>query len=299
MTTDANVGPFLDVMLPSAPIAGIESRIAVIRSRLEPGGTASHPLVRANTPLTPPAPVDFEPFGQVYQDALEAVRAQPPAESTLDQATWQDGDRAFVQSASGLSSATSALFTSAFTSPFSTSAAGAHGGGCTHCAALSTVGPMGPTVDPSATPTGTSVGKIGGYGRLGPPAELVGYGNGKIPADALDTIGQGGHRLYAPAAASWRNLVDAAAADGIEMSITDSYRSYDQQVDLVRRKGLYSQGGLGATPGTSNHGWGLAVDADVTSPAALDWMRSNAWRFGFVEAVPREPWHWEFRPHQA
>ncbi|MBI5087590.1 MAG: D-alanyl-D-alanine carboxypeptidase family protein [Actinobacteria bacterium] len=131
------------------------------------------------------------------------------------------------------------------------------------------------------------------------PAELTAYGNGRIPADALEPIGQGSHRLYAPAAAAWREAVAAARADGIDLQITDSYRSYDQQVDLVARKGLYSEGGLGATPGTSNHGWGLAVDVDVTDASTLTWMRTNGHRFGFVEAVPREPWHWEFRPQQA
>ncbi len=103
----------------------------------------------------------------------------------------------------------------------------------------------------------------------------------------------------APAAQAWRACVEAARADGIDLTITDSYRTFDQQVDLVQRKGLYSNGGYGATPGTSNHGWGLAVDADVTAPQTLDWMRANAYKFGFVEAVPREPWHWEFRPQQA
>ena len=90
-----------------------------------------------------------------------------------------------------------------------------------------------------------------------------------------------------------------ARADGIDLTITDSYRTFDQQVDLVQRKGLYSNGGYAATPGLSNHGWGLAVDADVTAPQTLAWMRANAHTFGFVEAAPREPWHWEFRPQQA
>ena len=94
-------------------------------------------------------------------------------------------------------------------------------------------------------------------------------------------------------------MIADAKRDGVKIGITDSYRSYDEQVDLVRRKGLYSQGGLAATPGTSQHGWGLAVDADVTDPATLNWVRANAHRFGWVEAVPREPWHWEYRPHQA
>ncbi|MEM1332923.1 MAG: M15 family metallopeptidase [Actinomycetota bacterium] len=140
---------------------------------------------------------------------------------------------------------------------------------------------------------------IGGYGPMPVPDALRAFGNGHVPASALTEIAQSGHRLYAPAAASWDNLVAAARADGIEMRITDSYRSYDQQVDLVRRKGLYSEGGLGARPGTSNHGWGLAVDADVTDARTREWLKVNGPRFGWIETVPREPWHWEFRPHQA
>ncbi len=146
---------------------------------------------------------------------------------------------------------------------------------------------------------GSSIGRIGGFGEMPVPAELQAYGNGRIPQGVLQPVGQGGHQLYAPAAASWRQAVQDAAAQGIELRLTDSYRSYDEQVDLVRRKGLYSEGGYGATPGTSNHGWGLAVDVDVTDAATLNWLRANAWRYGFVEAVPREPWHWEYRPHQA
>jgi hypothetical protein len=139
----------------------------------------------------------------------------------------------------------------------------------------------------SLTPTSTS-------GKLTPPAELVAYGNGRIPAEALTPIGVGNHRLYGPAAEAFQQLLSDAAAAGIEIGVTDSYRSYDSQVDLARRKGLYSQGGLAATPGTSNHGWGLSVDLDLDATAQA-WMRQNGARYGFVEDVPREPWHWTFR----
>lgn len=149
----------------------------------------------------------------------------------------------------------------------------------------------------SAQPTGGGH-QIGGYGPLRPPAELLRYGNGRIPTSRLTPIGIGGHRLYAPAAAAFSRLRAEAARAGVRIGVTDSYRSYAQQVDLARRKGLYSNGGLAATPGRSNHGWGMALDLDVRG-AALGWLRRNARRFGFVEAVPREPWHWEFRPAQA
>ena len=142
--------------------------------------------------------------------------------------------------------------------------------------------------------------RIGGYGEMPVPDAVRPHGNGRIPIGGLTPLAtQPGHRLYAPAAASWNNVVAAARAEGIELRLTDSYRDYDEQVDLVRRKGLYSQGGLAATPGRSNHGWGLAVDADVTDPRTLRWLKANGPRFGWVEAVPREPWHWEFRPDQV
>jgi zinc D-Ala-D-Ala carboxypeptidase len=135
----------------------------------------------------------------------------------------------------------------------------------------------------------------GQYPRLTPPAELVGYGNGRIPAERLESIGVGSHRLYSPAARAYRQMTADAAAQGVTIGITDSYRSYDSQVELAGRKGLYSQGGLAATPGTSNHGWGLAVDLDLDANAQ-QWMRDHAASYGFVEDTPREPWHWAYRP---
>lgn len=119
------------------------------------------------------------------------------------------------------------------------------------------------------------------------------YDNGRIPAAALAEVGGTGHRLAAPAAAAMEALLGKARADGVTIGITDSYRGYDEQVDLARRKGLYSQGGLAAKPGTSDHGWGLAVDLDLDAQAQA-WMRANAGRFGFTENTPREPWHWKF-----
>ena len=129
----------------------------------------------------------------------------------------------------------------------------------------------------------------------GIPVELAAYGNGKIPANALEKVGSTGHKLWAPAAESLTRMIADAKAQGVTIGITDSYRTYDSQVELAGRKGLYSQGGLAATPGTSNHGWGLAVDLDLDA-TAQQWMRDNAANYGFVEDTPREPWHWGYRP---
>ena len=42
---------------------------------------------------------------------------------------------------------------------------------------------------------------------------------------------------------------------GTNICVTDSYRSYTEQVRVFRQRPS-----LAAVPGTSNHGWGLALD---------------------------------------
>ncbi len=146
----------------------------------------------------------------------------------------------------------------------------------------------------------SAYGSSGGVATVAPIAtkravsNLEGlYENGRLPDEALTPIGVGSHRLAAPAASAFTRLSAAAEADGVTIGVTDSYRSYDAQVDVANRKGLYSQGGLAAKPGTSDHGLGLALDLDLDTKA-LSWMRANAGRFGFVEDTPRESWHWKF-----
>ena len=152
-----------------------------------------------------------------------------------------------------------------------------------------------PAVGWSPRPPAVSGGQAThNHSQVDPPADLKPYGNGKIPPGALASIGDGGHRMWAPAGAAFNQMRADAAKAGVTFGVTDSYRSYDQQVDLARRKGLYSQGGLAATPGTSNHGWGLSLDLDL-DPKAQAWMRANGEKYGFVEDVPREPWHWTFQ----
>jgi D-alanyl-D-alanine carboxypeptidase len=129
----------------------------------------------------------------------------------------------------------------------------------------------------------------------GIPTELAAYGNGKIPVNALEKVGSTGHKLWAPAAESLTKMITDAKKDGVKIGITDSYRSYAEQVDVARRKGLYSQGGLAAKPGTSEHGWGMAADLDLNNKAQA-WMRVHGKEYGFVENTPREPWHWAYQP---
>lgn len=135
----------------------------------------------------------------------------------------------------------------------------------------------------------------GHYGSLQPPAELVAYGNGQVPASALASLGVGEHRLHAPAAGAFRQMAADAKAQGVTIGVNESYRSLAEQQQLANQLGLYSQGGKAAAPGTSNHGWGLALDLQLDG-RAQQWMRDNAYKYGFAEDVPREPWHWTYRP---
>ncbi|OZM70509.1 D-alanyl-D-alanine carboxypeptidase [Amycolatopsis antarctica] len=138
----------------------------------------------------------------------------------------------------------------------------------------------------------------GGGAAVGP---WGGFPNGLIPATALCPIGAGSHSLRCDAAQSFQALSQAyAGVFGAPVCVTDSYRTFDGQVDLYRRKPS-----LAAVPGTSNHGWGLAVDlcggAESFGTAQHGWLLANARAFGWVHpgwarqgGGREEPWHWEF-----
>lgn len=333
-TEVGTVGPVMSVMSiatstlpvdPGAGLAAARARMAAIQARVGGQGstTVNGPIVTEVSGPTDPTE-GFDPFGQSYQDALLQAGVFTPVDPitgvALDStgtagatdATTADGtgstgaatgSAGFSTGPSGqLYTQTATAITAATVLTGPTWTGNAYPG-------IATTGVTGVPSSVSSLPaytgvpttgtTGASVGQIGGYGQMPVPEELRGYGNGQIPTSALTSIGQGGHKLWGPAAESWKQAVAAAAADGVELRVTDSYRSYAEQVDLAQRKGLYENGGLAAVPGTSNHGWGLAVDVDITDPATLDWIRANGYRFGFVEAVRREPWHWEYRPQQA
>lgn len=132
----------------------------------------------------------------------------------------------------------------------------------------------------------------------------TGYANGQIPAGALCTLwANRQHRLRSDAAGGFDALAKAYAQRfGSKPCITDSYRSYAAQVDVRRRKP-----GLAAVPGTSNHGWGMALD--LCGPGGGQWvpgsdydiwMHQNGLRYGWEHpswahagGSKPEPWHWE------
>ena len=136
--------------------------------------------------------------------------------------------------------------------------------------------------------------KPAGLPNLGISDTMTAAGNGRLPDTMLVGIGEGAHRLTKPAADAFGRLSAAARRDGVTFGVTDSYRDHGAQVDVARRLGLYGQGGLAAVPGSSNHGWGLALDLEL-GDQAQGWMADNAWRYGYFNDVPGEPWHWTYR----
>ena len=107
--------------------------------------------------------------------------------------------------------------------------------------------------------------------------------------------------LQCPAAKALDALAVAYEADrGERLCYGNGYRSLAQQVTLARTKP-----GLAAKAGTSNHGWGLAVDlcngVNIFGHPAHQWMVKNAGQFGWIHpkwaqrsGSRPEPWHWEY-----
>ncbi|MFB9725278.1 D-alanyl-D-alanine carboxypeptidase family protein [Haloechinothrix salitolerans] len=150
-------------------------------------------------------------------------------------------------------------------------------------------------------PLRTSSETSGGPSHPGATGAWGGYPNGLIPPSAMCGIGIGSHVLRCDAAQSFAAMSRAHAADtGRGLCVTDSYRSFPAQVDLYRRKPS-----LAAVPGTSNHGWGVAIDmcggVESFGTSAHQWMRANAPAFGWIHpnwarqgGGREEPWHWEY-----
>lgn len=149
------------------------------------------------------------------------------------------------------------------------------------------------------TLVGSATGGSEPYASAAQPAPPVtvttsGYQNGSIPISALRPVADTDHFLAPTAAAMLERMTTDARTAGVSLGVVDGYRSFADQVTLAEAKGLYSEGGLAAKPGTSNHGWGLAVDLALDDDAQA-WITSNAYRYGFVNDVPREPWHWTYK----
>lgn len=112
-------------------------------------------------------------------------------------------------------------------------------------------------------------------------------------------------------------MFGAAAAAGVPLSLTSSYRSYSNQVatynNWVRVNGSTAAADtVSARPGYSEHQTGFAFDLSAggcslecfAGSAQYKWMQANAVTYGFIERYPvglesvtgysPEAWHWRY-----
>ena len=132
--------------------------------------------------------------------------------------------------------------------------------------------------------------------------DVGGYANGRLPTAVLCELpGGSGERLRPDAAVAFLGLAAGyRAAFDEPICLTDGYRTLGEQQQLRRSKPRFA-----ARPGSSEHGWGLAVDLScgVQSfrTAQHAWMVENAGTYGWFlpDWAQRggsrpEPWHWEY-----
>lgn len=153
------------------------------------------------------------------------------------------------------------------------------------------------------------------------PVDLTGAKNGYLLGEFLEDAYPGGDVLHHLAARAYQAMYAKAKSHDVDLGITDGYRPYATQERLFRERYLdhynplrtstsrkfwqdrwwYKRWGVAtaAVPGTSNHGWGLAVDihtaglGSITRPGPkLRWLDEFADDYGFShELLPEEPWH--------
>ncbi|GAA4672721.1 M15 family metallopeptidase [Frondihabitans cladoniiphilus] len=145
-----------------------------------------------------------------------------------------------------------------------------------------------------------------------------GYSNGSIPLTALTSI-PGGY-LRPDAATAYTALAAAFTATFHEpLTVVEGYRSLDSQTAIFQSRftvsatptpiswnGQYwtqnAGAAIAAVPGTSVHGWALAMDlgsnVQIASSPEKAWVDANGPAFGWYPVGNDfgEPWHFEFTP---
>jgi hypothetical protein len=169
------------------------------------------------------------------------------------------------------------------------------------------------------------------YKKLVLPKELTKVENGKLDPKVLVKVKCGGV-MYVAAAEKFNEMYDAAMKDGVKFKNIGDYRSADAQLKLFKeryrlaedrdwkdkKKGILVdadrvkrsydgqtwllRNGFApcSSPQKSNHGYGLAIDLDVTDKKTLEWLCHNAPTYGFFlqsddpSSREFEAWHWQY-----
>lgn len=159
------------------------------------------------------------------------------------------------------------------------------------------------------------------------PSDLAGAKNGELNQSLLRSIKAPSGKLHRLAATAWNCMQLAAYFDGVELKHVGAYRPLSEQMALFNNRYQRSDTGRvpqvtrtyqgqtwflkkgvapAGTPGTSNHGIGLAIDVASASGKRLEWllgdgfMTSNALKYGFSWQVSDskdknfEAWHLQY-----
>jgi LAS superfamily LD-carboxypeptidase LdcB len=185
--------------------------------------------------------------------------------------------------------------------------------------------PTDPNNAPIADVKGPRISKNVGATAPPPPPGLASFGNGKIPKDKLGSIdtSYGGGILHIEAAKMYNKLIAQAKREGIRWRVSSTYRDYAGQLACFEKYGS----GSAAKPGSSPHGWGLALDfgeiagmqqsrakalgvgrADASAARytrenskIYQWLAVNGPKYGWYNPYRlgdgikmEEAWHWEY-----
>jgi hypothetical protein len=166
------------------------------------------------------------------------------------------------------------------------------------------------------------------------PKEVAKVGNGKLTPKMMKKVKCGGV-MWNTAADAFNALYDAALAAGYKLRNIGDYRPFEGQLSMFMDRYSDKQTGRkpeitrtyqgktwflkkgkspSGTPGTSNHGFGLAIDIAIENKGkiesiggtkAYNWMCENAPNYGFyLQGAPTRPdgkpnpeyeaWHWQY-----
>ena len=144
-------------------------------------------------------------------------------------------------------------------------------------------------------------------------ADYVPKGLVPLVKNDLYEINKNNLSLRPEAAQALNVLAQAAKKDGVTLTVSSTYRSYDYQKNLfdywVKVDGLEEAERESARPGTSQHQLGMALDFAPVDDAfdetkAGKWVYQNAAKFGWSLSFPKgyedvtgyrwECWHFRF-----
>lgn len=116
--------------------------------------------------------------------------------------------------------------------------------------------------------------------------------------------------LLSSCSAAFKQMQNAAAAEGLDIYVSSGFRSYSSQESIYNRycsyDGQAAADRYSARPGHSEHQTGLAIDLNTIEYSFADtpegqWVAANCWKYGFILRYPEnkeaqtgyryEPWH--------